>query len=200
MELYINDYRDSFINAEKMIESVVDFDLVVAICLGRITFFIKEVPWWIMAIVIALAIISDGLVEILLSIIPDCMRVKRKQGRRDSMLAITKDNVYAFIDVVTAKNTDRFTYQELYIIGRKEMKRESRLDVSSIPSFSFVGKAAAGKVKKTAILKKFHIKLQIEGTGIMLIGSRFTLKKGYEKLIDSGKVIPLPEAAKYYFS
>jgi len=200
MEIRINDYSDSFINLEKMIESVVDLAQVVAICLGRIAFFFKKEPWWVTAIAIALAIISDDLVDILLCFIPGGMRVKRKQGRRSSMIAITKDKVYTFIDVGVHKNIDRFTYQDLYIIGRKEMKRESSFDVSSIPSVSSVGKAVAGKVKKAAILKKFHVKLKIKGKDTMLIDSGFTSKKGYEKLLDSGKVISLSEAARLYFS
>ena len=116
------------------------------------------------------------------------------------MLAITKDYVYAFIDVVVDKNIDRFTYHHLYIIRRKEIKRESSFDVSSIPSVSSVGKAAAGIVKESAILNKFHVRLKIEGKGAMLIDSGFTSKKGYEKLLDSGKVISLSEAARLYFS
>ena len=190
MEIRINDYSDSFINPEKMIESVVDLDQVVAICLGRITFF-KKKPWWDMAIVITFGIML-GLLGV--------MRVNRKQGGRASMLAITKDNVYAFIDVVIDKNIDRFTYQDLYIIDRKEIKGESSFDVRSIPSVSSVGKAAAGIVKESAILNKLHVRLKIEGKGAMLIDSGFTSKKGYEKLIDSGKVIPLSEAARLYFS
>ena len=190
MEIRINDYSDSFTNLEKMIESVANLNQVVAICLGKIAFFRKK-PWWDMAIDINFGIIL-GLLGV--------MHVNRKQGGRASMLAITNDNVYAFVDVLVDKNIDRFTYQDLYIVGRKEMKRESSFEVSSIPSVSSVGKAAAGIVKETAILKKFPVKLKIKGKGTMLIDSGFTSKKGYEKLIDSGKVIPLSEAARLYFS
>ena len=56
MEIRINDYSDSFTNLEKMIESIADLDQVVAICLGRITFF-KKKTWWDMAIEITFGII-----------------------------------------------------------------------------------------------------------------------------------------------